>query len=157
MEKDNNTCVIKWKLRQGIHVNRPDDCKMENIMENSAFVWQYFVADAPAYLSKSINSEIGLVNGAPLRLHSLLLTEEDENILSQATHLKPGDEIEIGEPLAVNVTVEEALDNKAVSQHRKDQLNVLKELSVVEGDIVIPLTTRLTRRSNDDFRTKHLC
>ena len=156
--KDHNTYVIKWKMREGgAQVNRPPEDKMAKIVEENAFCWQYFVKGAPAYLSKSINVEIGLVNGLQVELDSLTLSNEDNrrNIeaLSQGFDALPfGSEIEINRPLSVNVKISETLDDKPLTSRRTRQIDVLRSCSIENDSIVIPLTETMANKESNSFK-----
>ena len=104
--------------------------------------WQFWVPNTDCYLTRKIG-KLGLVNGSPMKTHSL--TFEDETELKRIQELVDatqfGEEIEIKEPLSVNMTVVESSDNKPVSEKRQKQLDVFRKLSIVtDGTIVIPIT-----------------
>ena len=148
--KDNKTHVYKWRNKLGREENRPCQLDMQNGIENeNPFFWQYWVKDAVCYLSSNINGELALVNGSPMRCHSLIFTTPEEYDLATALHatLPFGSEIEINQPIAVNMAISESLDGKPVSSKRKAQLHQLKKFSILPSDqeIVISLTVKMNR------------
>ena len=112
-----------------------------------------FVAGTLSYLSHNINPDLALVNGTPLRAHSITFStlEELQRIqeLLEGPNAPPyGSEIEIKEPLSVNFVVLPSLDDKPVSEVRKCQLAALQKLTEAmptndDNEIVIPLTTNM--------------
>ena len=110
--------------------------QMDKVREENAFFWQYFVAGAPCNLSQNINGDLGLVNGAPLELHSLTFSSGEEygrlmELLNSQECPPHGSEIEVDEPLSVNVRVIPSLDgNKALSPTRERQMHHLRKLSL---------------------------
>ena len=159
--RENNTYVFKWHTRTGKQVNRPSLDKFSDIQEHNAFFWQFFVAGAPSYLSHNINPDLALVNGTPLRAHSITFStlEELQRIqeLLEGPNAPPyGSEIEIKEPLSVNFVVLPSLDDKPVSEVRKCQLAALQKLTEAmptndDNEIVIPLTTNMQPGMNSDW------
>jgi hypothetical protein len=155
--RDHNTHVYRWRTSYRLHLNRPPNNRMEDIIENNAFFWQFFVPGAPCHLLHNINPDLALVNGSPATLHSLSydpLSHEPARIynLTHGHDAKPyGEEIEVETPLSVNVQMEQALDGRPISTKRRLQLKQLAKMSVVHGSIVIPLTKGLASRSNLDY------
>ncbi len=149
--QQHQTYVFKWKCKDGRYCNKPSG---DSFKDKHAFFYQYFVAGADAYLNNNINAEIALVNGSPVKLHSLTLHDSDtvESIIEQAkmNHIPYGSEIEIDEPLAVNVSIVQKLHGKEPSKKRKKQLQVLRTLSrkysidPKSRDIILPLTTSMS-------------
>jgi len=128
---------------------------MERITEDNAFFWQCWVgAAAPCNLSHNINGEVALVNGAPIRTHSLTFSDHSEHnrirSLTEGKDALPfGTEIEILEPLSVNMEICQSLDQKEVSTKRQKQLDQLRKLSISTSDskIVIPITKSMVSSS----------
>ena len=101
--------------------NRPRDTIMNSIIHENNFFWQYFVVNAPAFLSYNINGELALVNGAPVSLHSITFASIEEQ--SRVDRLISGDDampfgavIDVEEPLSINVNIHETLDGKPLSK-----------------------------------------
>ena len=133
--KEHNTYVFKWKCTLGQEENRPSENQMVNLIEKNAFFWQFWVAGTDAYLSYNINGDLALVNGAPLITHSLTFDNSiDIEIIKRATvgtDKKPyGSEIEVSEPLSINMIVPESFDGKPISDKRRSQLKELQKLSM---------------------------
>ena len=161
--KQHKTHVFKWKNKLGIEQNRPPENEMKSGIEDAnAFFWQYWVKDAECYLSYNINGELALVNGAPMRCHSLTFeSPEDFNHVQDnvrgESQLPFGSEIEISEPLSVNMAICESLDDKPVSFNRRAQLNQLRKFSIGPegGEIVIPITKQMNKKSNNMKKFKY--
>jgi hypothetical protein len=152
--EENNTYVFKWRCKLKNQQNRPSSSAMNKITEDNAFFWQFWIAGAPANLSHNINGDLALVNGAPITLHSLTWDDEKEFIRIQEltkedSALPFGSEIEIAQPLAINVAVDKSLDGKPVSRRRQLQLNQLQQFSIVEDKIVLPITTAIAPSSGN--------
>ena len=54
--QEHKTYVFKWKVRIGKEVNRPSLEDMEQIREDNAFFWQFFVKGAPYHLTQCVNN-----------------------------------------------------------------------------------------------------
>ena len=155
------THVFKWRSRLGRQVNRPSLDVLPSVHEENAFFWQFFVANAPCYLCQNINQDFGLVNGAPLRAHSITFSSPEEHLrieqlLNSSHPPRFGDEIEILEPSSVNFAVVPSPDGKPVSQTRKHQLSMLRQLTCTfpessPHDIVIPITTNMSPAASSDW------
>ena len=158
---EKRTYVFKWKCRTRNFVNRPPPDKMQEITNKSPFFWQYWVLGADGYLNTNINGNLALVNGAPITMHSL--TFENEEYLQELIHkiqqqnLPFGSEIEIETPSAVNVIVQESLDDKPLTRKRKQQLQLLRDISRSYGidprsrAIILPLTAAMA--ASNDFES----
>ena len=143
--KEFKTYVFKWKCRIGKEQNRPSEHMMENITENNAFFWQFWVHGAPAYLTYNINGDLSLVNGAPLFTNSLLFENSlDLEIIKRSINgpnkLPYGSEIEVNEPASLNMLVQEKFDGKPISDKRRLQLKQLQKLSMSRTRVIIPIT-----------------
>ena len=149
-----DTYVFKWRCKLKKEQNRPSSSAMNKIREDNAFLWQFWITGAPANLSHNINGDLALVNGAPITLHSLTWDDEKEFIRIQEltkedSALPFGSEIEIAQPLAINVAIDKSLDGKPVSTRRQLQLNQLQKFSIVEDEIVLPITTAIAPSSGN--------
>ena len=85
--------------------------------------------------------------------HSLTFQDSKElDTLKELMKTKKfGTEIKVPEPLAVNMTVKESLDEKPISAKRQRVLDTFKKLSIiVDGTIVIQIT-----RSNQNDQKNH--
>ena len=162
---DNKTYVFKWKCLTARHINHPSAEAMQDILDKNAFFWQFWAPGVSSYLDNNINGDLALVNGAPVTMHSLtfddpqkyqaILDEIEELRDSQGNPLPFGSEIEIEEPLAVNVVMEKSLDGKPLSRKRKLQMEKLAQFSAAYGidndhnsdKIILPLTTDMRKKS----------
>ena len=163
--QEHKTYVFKWKVRIGKEVNRPSLEDMEQIREDNAFFWQFFVKGAPYHLTQGVNNDLAMVNGSPLKGHSLTLADKEEHDriveLLKGSDAPPfGSEIEIQEPAAINMIVEPSLDGQPLSTLRKAQLAELKKHSLFRGkEIVVPITTSMGNNADHDkfvYRTNNL-
>ena len=159
--KDNCTHVFKWKVKIGKEANRPEIQQAQSIRQQNAFFWQFFVAGAPCNLNKNINGELALVNGTPIKAHSLTFATEEElhrvqNLLQARDAPSFGTEIEIEQPLSVNFVVIPSLDGKPVSALRSAQMDMLRTITMpmssdTSGDIVIPVTANMCQTDSSDW------
>jgi hypothetical protein len=157
--KEHNTYVFRWRCQTRKQQNRPSDKTMSSIINDNNFFWQYFVVGAPAFLSYNINGQLALVNGAPVSLHSVTFaTIEEQNridqLISGDNKLKFGSVIDVEEPLSVNVEIQQTLDDKPISNKRKQQLQNLQQFSMEKEKIIIPLMKGVTNFKKDDW---HVC
>ena len=159
--QEHKSYVFRWRSRVHEEKNRPPMDKLQPILEENAFFWQYFTPGAPAYLSQNINCDVALVNGSPITLHSLTFEDihEYNRIMDiiEGPHPPPfGSEIEIEEPTSVNVTITPSLDSKPISSKRQKQLDMLKTFSITPSsgndNIVLPITTNMIKYSRDNFK-----
>ena len=130
--KLHNTYVFKWKNRATNWKNKPQDTS--SLYDENPMLWQYFVPGSEAFLSKNINTSLGLANGSPLVCHSLLLdkaaNDNDQIIgkISGPNRLPFGSEIVLSEPpLAVNMKLAKGMDGREPSRVRKMQTEALKK------------------------------
>jgi len=168
---ENKTYVFKWKNRTSNHVNKPSNLEDEDAdyYDDNSFFWQFWVPGAPSYLTHNINGGLALVNGAPVKTHSLTFTDEENYTailewLSSDNAPPFGTEIEVPTPLSVNVEILPSLDGKPISTKRQQQLSELKKHSIfvpastgLDGDsldnntnehpLVIPITTTMVKNS----------
>ena len=140
----NNTFAFRWKA----DVRRWQGCpslpqEQLDVQNSDPCFWQYFVAGADAFLTNNLNTNLGLANGTPVKLHSLTFSSQDQldAVLSDIASSHPGDVITLDEPpLAVNLLLPSTFDSKTTpSRRRTAQLNILKRHSLSKNDIVIPL------------------
>jgi hypothetical protein len=130
--KKNKTYVFKWRSKTRKHINPADVEAMGHIRENNSFFWQYWVQDAPGFLSSTINGEMGLVNGSPVKMHSLTFQSQAEHTRIEQLLNGPnpppfGSEIEVDIPIYVNMELISSLDNQVVTDRKQNQLNILSQ------------------------------
>ena len=161
--KENNTFVFKWKCKTRKAKNKPPPDDYNTTREKFAFFWQFWVPGAPCYLDHNINGSVALVNGAPLTTHSLTFANQSDynHLLStlQNNDLPFGTEVEIEEPLAVNMIINGSLDNKPISQKRQQQLNRLRKISKKYNidpsspEIILPIVSKM--KASSDYQIFH--
>ena len=154
--KEHKTYVFRWRCETRKQQNRPPDTIMNPIINDNNFFWQYFVVGAPAFLSYNINGQLALVNGAPVSLHSVTFaTIEEQNridqLISGEDAMEFGSVIDVEELLSVNVEIQQSLDDKPISNKRKQQLQNLQAFSMEKEKIVIPLMKGVTNFKKDDW------
>jgi hypothetical protein len=142
--KENKTYVYKWKTKVGFHQNAPNHESLPSYMEKHAFFWQFFVPDAKAYLNKTINGHLALVNLAPVTLHLITFAtlEELDRVTELTTgpnKLPYGSEIEIQLPRSINVLIDKSLDDKPVSVKQRQQLDQLMQKSLDTQELILPI------------------
>ena len=128
---------------------RPNDEELPTLLQDHSFFWQYFVPGAPAYLDSNINTNLGLVNGALITLHSLTFENEaDQQRVFELCNTQPdyGSELIIPLPTAVNVVVHTIDNTQTLSPRRAKQIEVLNEYSqqmginrITANEVIIPL------------------
>jgi hypothetical protein len=136
-----------------MHQNMPDQEDLQKYMDKHAFFWQFFVPGAKGYLNKTLNGNFALVNSAPITLHSLSVDDchELERIQTLTTgenKLPFGSEIEIQEPLSINVIIDESLDGKDITPKRNEQLKQLMEFSLDASKLILPITKDMGKGEN---------
>ena len=148
------TYVLKWHNTATHYINRPTNEEMPSIMQQHPFFWQFFVAGAEAYLDWNINTDLGLVNGSLIKLHSLTFENDADKKtvldMCKTPGLKYGSEIIIPTPAFVNIIVHENDDSQdsEISVKKQTQKDILLEFSQQMGidkrptskQIIIPLT-----------------
>jgi hypothetical protein len=123
-------CVLKWRKELTNNSKKKTQGIAEGLLdviyeEYSAGTYQYFVcgADAVAYLTENISPSIGLGNGVPLTLHSLVFAseEEEKEVGERIRQSSPGDVVDISSspPVYVNVLCE----HLAVLPEERDSIN----------------------------------
>ena len=126
-----NTYVFKWRNKVTNWKNKPEDTSL--LFNENPMLWQYFVPGSEAFLTKNINTSLGLANGTPVVCHSLVLDNsaiDTNDIMDQITgpnKLPHGSEIVLSEPpIAVNMKLARAMDDKEPSRVKKMQTQALK-------------------------------
>ena len=148
------TYVFKWRNPCKGWKNKPSDTT--DLYEQNPTLWQYFVPGSEAFLTKNINTRLGLVNGSPVVCHSVVLDPKGpdyERVLeatSGENRLPWGSEIILSEPPpAVNMKIKTALDDTEPSRYKLRQIKALRKHSVapeMSEDIIIPIS-----QPNDDY------
>ena len=89
--------------------------------------------------------------------HSLTFDDIEEYnriqaLVSGDRALPFGSEIEIEEPLSLNMKIDTSLDGKSISRRRQQQLNELRKFSILrlDEDIVVPITRGMA--GGDNYR-----
>jgi len=143
--KLHRTYVFKWRNKLTGWKNKPPDSSY--LFTENAMLWQYFVPQAEAFLTKNINPSIGLANGTPVVCHSLVLGDDSSSIWDQISGpnaLPYGSEIVLNEPpVAVNMKIQTGLDGKTPSRAKMRQLDALRAHAMVgeDGeDLVLPIS-----------------
>lgn len=106
--------------------------------------YQYFVcgSDAVAYLTENLSPSVGLGNGVPVKLHSLVFqTQEDEDkVRNMVTNAKHGDIVDISDcvPKYVNV---ESPHLAVLPSVRKDIVEKMEQANMQSGGYsTVPLS-----------------
>jgi hypothetical protein len=135
------TYVFKWQCFEKKRINFPDASSVDQCREANAFYWQFFVPGAEAFLTANLNQSVALVNGSPVKCHSLVFTskKQDDDVRQQMAEKPFGSEILLTEPPYVNVSIQKSLDGKKPSKRRLKQLDLLRKQSIVSNEIVIPI------------------
>jgi len=100
--------VIRWKVKYSRWRQKPPCPQMtKHALEDPCF-YEYFVNGADGTFSGTVNKDLGLVNAAPYRYHSISLKTpaETETFLRDMEGVEPGTVITLPDtPLSVNVLV----------------------------------------------------
>ena len=150
--KQHGTYVFKWKNHLTSWKNKPSDTT--RLLQENPMLWQFFVPGSDAFLSRNINTNLGLANGTPVVCHSLVLDpmgidyERVQHMISGGERLPYGSVIVLDSPpLAVNMEIQKGLDGKKPSQHKKKQFEVLKKFRIQDDErnskddrIIIPIS-----------------
>ena len=150
--KEQNTFLFRWRNNIKEWKNKPllSEERLD-VHDKEPCFWQYFVADSDAFVNSNINTNLGLANGTPVKLHSLTLESEDEleAVHSQMRSSPPGSTITLKHPpVSVNVSIPETFDGKPTARTRKQkaQQRILKKHSLSHDEIVIPLQSNTGRK-----------
>jgi hypothetical protein len=104
------------------------------------------VPHADGFLNSNINHHLGLANGTPIKYHSLSFSSEHElQLVCERMSIKPLGLVIILDdpPLAINISLPKTFDTKKqLSTKRKAQHKILKDLSLSDHDILIPIKKR---------------
>ena len=141
--RDTGTVVVKWKKDIKKWSNKPSLVFEEEAGE-SPCLNDYFVVDAEGYITHNHQTDRKVVNGAPVRMHSISLDSGPETIdlYMKMEKAAPGEIIVLSEPpRSVNVQMFPG-DKQAQDEAKKRGLP-----SLVENDLVIPIL-RGAGRSN---------
>ena len=141
--KELSSHVIRWPLPISKWINKPpnEDHQMD-AQQDPAF-YEYFVLNAPAYCTSNLNTNLGLANGTPLYLHSIIPVDDNQSefIAYQQQTLPCGSIITLTEPpFAINVTIKPRTTS---SPPLKAKLSVihhhLTQCSVAQTNTGIPI------------------
>ena len=143
------TDVVRWQgkpvlSQEQIHIQDKDPC-----------FWQKFVPGADAFLTTNLNTNLGLANGTPIKLHSLTFTTREQlmAVRSQIRSLPPGSVVTLDEPpLSVNIEILSTFDSKTTPSAKKiAQIDILKKHSIVKGETIIPIPIMRTHCKTHAF------
>jgi hypothetical protein len=145
--KEHSTYIFKWKKELSGWKNKPSYEQMEGVVHADSCFWETFVPHAEGFLSSNINNHLGLVNGTPIKYHSMSFSSEHElQLVCERMRKKPLGSVIIlyDPPLAIkNISLPKTFDTKKqLSTKRKAQHKILKDLSLCDHDIVIPIKKR---------------
>ena len=127
--------VVKWRneLKEDITCSLLNtEGGIEKIFKsNNVELFGYFVKGAPAYLTENINPLRQLANGTSVVLHSLTWDSDKpvQKYLADMHSVKPGEEIEVEPPLAINVEV--TLPSSSVPVAWPHDMTLIKEHVVI--------------------------
>jgi hypothetical protein len=66
---------------------------MNELYQQNPDLYAYFVPGAPIFLTKNIAVDYKLANGTRATLHSLILSEDDQDLPTRLAALRPGQEV----------------------------------------------------------------
>ena len=144
------TYVFKWRNDLSSWNNKPSDTS--RLFRQNPMLWQFFVPGCDAFLSRNINTNLGLANGTPVVCHSVVLDplgddyHRVQSMTSGPDRLPFGSEIVLeSPPLAVNMVIQRGLDGKEPSKHKIRQFDALQKYSIVppeSEEIIIPISQK---------------
>ena len=140
------THIIRWrrKINEARWKGRPRaDGNIARVMENDCF-FEYFVPGAPGFLTKNINTDIGLANGVEIKYHSLSFEcfDPEEQFKGMLADVSPGGIITLEHPpSAINVELYADFpgDSEDQLEKNKQKRKLWSHGSLVEGRVVIPI------------------
>ena len=130
-------CTICFSLAIRTKISFTNGKNQIEPVEHPVF-WQYFIPNAPAYLTYNLNTNLCLANGTKIHLHSLSFSSAlIENFVHDKENRTPtgtiitlmGDSV----PTAINFTID--IDSSS-SQHKQACLEKLKQFSPYLLDIL---------------------
>jgi hypothetical protein len=131
-------CAIRWNADLKPYWDqKPSDKYISDIIDSDPCFWEYFVPGTDGYLTDNLCKPLKLVNGTPIRYHSLSFdsAEKDVEFQKLVANAKVGQVLSLPvhlRPEAINV---ELIDLSDESQQKWLQSN----LSLLPDKIVIPL------------------
>ena len=148
--RSTGTVVIKWKKDIKQWRNRPPKI-FEHEAGQSPCLWDYFVVGSEGYLTYNHQTQKKVVNGAPVRMHSLSLDSEEDTVdlYKMIEKAAPGEVICLSSPpCSVNVQMFPG-DKKARDEAKNNGMPTL-----VPDDLIVPILKNAGRSNVKDVFVK---
>mgnify|MGYP001792549886 CR=1 FL=1 len=120
------THIIRWPNKYSNWKGAPEEESERMAAARDPAFFQYFVPNAPAFITTNLNTSLGLANGTQITIRSLIpSSKEQEDFITHHQHVQPyGTVITLQEPpYAIGITI-----NPRISSTR----SLRKRLSTVE-------------------------
>jgi len=105
--KFHGTPVLRWVTNYDHWNGRPSSPQYQNEALEDCCFYEYFVPGMEGFLTEGVQKDLRLVNGIPVKYHSIKFEEEHEQIVQEyLRRARPGEIITLPfRPLAINVEV----------------------------------------------------
>lgn len=140
--KQHRTHVIRWPVEHKNWQGRP--YPDTEALQDCVF-WEYFVDEAPSFITDNVNKHARIANATRTQYHSLSLTKAQEQFVLNAKATQAfGTIISLeAPPLFVNVALvdeEKELKGRKRKRHPANPtIEAWKDLTLVPGRVVVPL------------------
>lgn len=139
------TVVLRWLRPFKEWCQKPDPDCVHDAMSDVCF-YEYYVEGCDGFITENIFKDLRVVNGLPVRFHSVKLRPQVEEVLEmQMHHAEPGTVLTLQEP-PISINVEVFVDEETP----EPIVNALKEFSIEvvtknNTNIIIPITPKSCR------------
>ena len=150
--------VIRWENHRTNTTRIPHVAHLPLTAQQKkkSFFWQYFVPNAKAFLSKTTNANLGLVNGSAVVCHSIAFRDKQKmrELEEKIKNLPFGSIIDLDEPPdAIVVIIQETIDDAPISSKRREQLEYLQKHSLSKDCVMIPiLPSALSKQTTHNYQ-----
>ena len=158
--------VIRWQRKWRNWQGQPK-LYYNEVHDSDPIFWELFVPGASGFLTYNLCTSIGLVNGCPIRYHSLTMHDQEEQAMLDelVTDARPGQIITLDrEPKSVNVEVypdlsDDVKEKRANQTRRNNWPTKLGNLSSRPDIVIIPLvrSSRLDYHESTVVRRTTAC
>ena len=139
--------VFRWKMRK-VDFLKIKDPKSTSYNPKHPFFWQYFVANANAFISDKVSPTLSIFNGTIVRYHSLSFsTRSEEQEFQRLCANKPfGSVIDLDfHPATVNVQIFPDFETNDQSDLRR--IVTSRGCTIIDNNAIIPIQPKATKQS----------
>ena len=123
--------LVRWKLDlRGAASQELRGDLLDELYDDEAGLWGFFVRDAPAVITDNIAQEKGLVNGTQCTMHSLVLRDDATDDQARLDRACKGEVVTLSRP-PISINVRPQVSTKF--------LDLLRPDSLVANEVVVPI------------------